>query len=267
MKIPLCIIILSCWRSGTSWLEDILGKQVKNSAMFGHEQQLFPLLAMMRNCWGKCPVGIRRLANKPICDIQDDFHYQIGLKLHKVLNNTRKYSKQPFEPFARSFINLLLMQYHNFRQVVCKSPENLSPDSFNVAIDVLGNQPNFHLIYLFRRFESYLASCFHKFIEHNNYDIEYYADKYIIWHLNAINRLTNYKPPNLFVLDYNDLVNSPNMVGKFAITYKTDPKIRTGTIDRWKQSKILGVIQRLSCHYDKQLAKILKFINDTKIQP
>ena len=240
----------------------MLGKQVNGSTMFGHEQQLFPLLSMMRRCWKKCPTTTRKLANKPICDIEDDFHQQMGVKFHKVLANTRRYSsQQKFEQFALQFINTLLAQYDGYEQVVCKSPENLSPESFDVAIDVLSGQPGFNLVYLFREFGPYLASCHKKFGD----NLEYYAKKYVDWHHHAIEKRLLVKSTNLYVLDYNDMVADPSIIGQFASIRKPNPKIRPNTVDKWKQSEATEQIADLASRYDAEIAWISEFIKCDKI--
>lgn len=244
------IFILSCWRSGTSWLEDILGKNVPNATLFGHEQQLLPTLAMFKQCWSSCPMSARRAANMPICDI-DNFHEQLGLKLHKILANTNKFGNIDFNNFAMGFVESLLAAYTQFDQVVCKSPENLSSDSFNLALELFQNNDRYGLVYLYRSFKPYLASCFAKFGVNT-----YYCDKYLAWHTNAVSVIR--KLDNLYVLNYDNLVADPSIVAKFSMHSKPAPNIRAGVLDKWKQSPHLVLINQLYADNEPQILEIEK---------
>jgi hypothetical protein len=253
-----CIFILSCWRSGTSWLEDLLGKRVSESALFGHEQQILPLLSMMRDCYSNKNVGkVKSLANTPIDDIEN-FHEHMGFKFHKVLHNLNKRTDEPFAHFAKRFIDFLLVPYQNYVQVVEKSPENLSPDVFNSTLDIFGNDNFFTLVYLFRDFKPYLASCYEKFISKGKNTLEYYTDKWIAWHKNAVQKIHKHKPNNLFVLKYNDLVLNPEIIDLFCLKRKDDDKIvvRKGVLDKWKNCSIIKEIEKI---YEEKIF-IIKFI-------
>ena len=144
------IFILTCWRSGSSWLEDILGKKVEGSTLFGHEQQILPLLTMYKKCFGKTPRLIRKEANKPFCDIIDkNFHKELGLKQHKILNNSYRWSEEDFKSFALRFMDFLTYSYQSkYDQIIEKSPENGSEEVFNCAIELFSDTKDYILIYL-----------------------------------------------------------------------------------------------------------------------
>jgi hypothetical protein len=247
------IFIFSCWRSGTSWLEDILGKNVEGSALFGHEQQIFPLLAMYKQCYQKTPANVRKSANRPLDDIvESEWHKEFGLKQHKVLHNLFKYTDEPFESFAMRFVEFLLTPYQGkFEQVVEKSPENLSIESFRTSVDVFGNHDEYKLVYLIRDFVPYLASCYYKFVTKGNHDLSYYANKWIEWNdaaqsyiqlePNQGNCLSNIS--NLYLVRYPALVHDPEFtVSKFATCVKKDIKIRKNVLTKWSQCEVLDVI-------------------------
>lgn len=242
------IFILSMWRSGTSWLEDILGKNVDGSQLFGHEQQILPLLAMYKSCYAKTPSDIRQKANKPIDDI-DDFHLEFGYKQHKVLHNMFKYSNEPFNDFAFRFTQFLLLPYKlndDVEQVVEKSPENLCPEVFNMTLEVFGNRPYYSLVYLKRNFLPYLASCYYKFVKKGKNDLNYYTQKWINWNSNALSQQI---PNNLYYVSYESLVEDPeSVVSKFADIWKTDIKIRSNVLNKWKDAECVDDIIKLYEH-------------------
>lgn len=242
------IFILSMWRSGTSWLEDILGKEVENSALFGHEQQILPLLAMYKEAFNDSSLKVRRDANIPLCDINyKDFHKEFGIKQHKVLINSKKYSNEDFNSFALRLTEFYLYPYvqNNFSQVVEKSPENLSPKSFQIAIDVFQNKKDYCLVYLIRDFRAYLSSCHSKFVSKGKKDLNYYTKKWIEWNCNALKYLSDKNISNLNFIRYEDLVRNPEMIDKFAVVRKQNLKneVREGTLDKWESSPVINNIQ------------------------
>lgn len=249
------IFILSMWRSGTSWLEDILGKNVPGSTLFGHEQQILPLLTFYKKCYGKTPTSIRQRANRPVDDIDEKtFHDEFGLKQHKVLHNAFRYSKESFPDFAFRYIEFLLHNYSDYKQVVEKSPENLCPDVFDTAIEVLQHKPDYFMVYLIRRYIPYMASCYNKFVKRGKNDLEYYSDKWIQWNEHAINQKLPY---NLYIINYEDLVKNPvENIKPFAVAWKQDIKVRDNVLNKWKDSKVLDKIESL---YKKNESSI-KFI-------
>ena len=261
------IFILSCWRSGTSWLEDILGKKVEGSTLFGHEQQILPLLSMYKQCFGKTSSEIKRQANKPLCDInKSEFHHQLGLKQHKILSNADKWTKEDFKSFGLRFIDFLLKPYEEkYKQVVEKSPENGSPEVFNCAIELLSDIKDIKLIYLVRKFKPYLASCFTKFIKNEKNDIDYYTTRWLEWNENAIQQIERIHPTNLFILSYEDLVSDPTVVEKFSVVRKKDIKIRPHTLNKWKDSPIIEEINKYYIENINRIKRIEKFVENNKI--
>jgi hypothetical protein len=260
-KLKKCIFILSCWRSGTSWLEDILGKNVDGSRLFGHEQQILPLITMMKTCYNrKGSTEAKRKANLPFDDISNEtFHEQFGYKFHKVLNNTFSKSEDNFEEFSRKFMKFILSSYENdCIQVVEKSPENLCPDVFNTTLDLFSDDNFYTLVYLYRDFKPYLASCYEKFVKKGINDLEYYKNKWIQWHTNAVNRINNFKPNNLYVIDYNDILRDPSIIDIFCLvrTKDEDLIIRDGTKNKWKESQVFEKINNM--YEDKRV--IIEFI-------
>ena len=259
------IFILSCWRSGTSWLEDILGKKVKDARLFGHEQQILPLLAMYRKCYYDDSLSVRQLANKPLCDIED-FHKELGLKQHKVLLNAKKWSKEEFKDFALRLMEVYFFAYEKkYKQVVEKSPENGSPDAFETAIDIFGGGKNYSLVYLVRDYKPYLASCYGKFIKKGKNDINYYSDKWLKWNTEAIKTLEKTNYDNVFVLSYEDLVRNPRLVEKFCVVWKKDTEIRANVLTKWEQSPIIKDINKLYNTNKQEITLIKEFVNENKI--
>lgn len=232
---PECIVIFSLWRSGSSWLEDMLGKKVEGSKLFGHEQQLFPFFAMMQQAYFHSSPSDRKEANKPVDEINnDDFHRNFGLKFAKVLHNMKKYSKSQFLNLASGLLRVLLSQYGQYEQVVEKSLESIVPQSFNIAYQLLGGESGFRLVFLFRDFKPYLASCYEKFVKKGKHDFEYYTHRWIEWNLHALDVISAHKVDNLYVLEYDDMVANPSIISRFALKYKESPHVRPGTLDKWK---------------------------------
>ena len=259
------IFILSCWRSGTSWLEDILGKKVEGARLFGHEQQILPLLAMYKKCYYDDSLNVRQLANKPLCDIKD-FHKELGLKQHKVLLNAKKWSKEEFKEFALRLMDVYFFSYETkYKQIVEKSPENGSPESFKTAIDIFGGEIDYSLVYLVRDYKPYLASCYGKFIKKGKNDINYYSDKWLKWNTEAIKTLNNSNHDNIFVLSYEDLVRNPSLVEKFCVVWKKDTEIRANVLTKWETSPIIDQINENYEQNKKTIKLIEDFVNERKI--
>lgn len=255
------IFILSMWRSGTSWLESMLGKNVENSALFGHEQQILPLLTMYKESFNDHSLTVRRRANTPLCDItKSDFHKELGLKQHKILLNAQKYSGENFNSFALRLMDFLLFPYmqNNLLQVVEKTPTNLSPECFKTAIDIFQNKNNYELVYLIRNYRPYLSSCYQKFVKKNINSLEYYSDKWIAWNNHALRYLKNKSISNLSLVKYEDLVYNPGIIKNFCIAQKENIKIRENTLSKWEKSPIVSQIQNM---YDNNFDEINKIKN------
>jgi len=250
------IFILSCWRSGTSWLEDMLGKKVEGSRLFGHEQQILTFLAMSKKCFYDNSLNIRRKANKPLCDIdKKDFYEEFGMKQHKILSNTYKWTKLDFRTFALKMVETFTLPYEarKYKQMVEKSPENGSPEVFNCAIEIFSNTKDFNLVYLVRDFRPYLASCHRKFVRKGKNSLGYYSKKWLQWNTNAINTLKDNKANNIFILSYEDLVKDPSLVEHFCEVWKTNTEVRANVLTKWETSPIIEDINKL---YNQNLTGI-----------
>jgi glycosyltransferase involved in cell wall biosynthesis len=265
---PHCVVIASCWRSGTSWLEDLLGKKVDGSALFGHEQQIFPLLSMMKKPYRGTRAGDRREANTPVCDITDkDFVTQLGLKLNKVVGNLGKYGSIPFNEFAFGLLCFLLQPYRRYRQVVEKSPENGSPASFDLIHDLLADKADFTVVFLFRDYRPYLASCYEKFVSKGRNVLEYYSGKWLEWNAHATDRIAQNRARNILVVEYDDLVEDPEKIcSRIASCFKNDPHVRGGTLDKWKQCEQQERINELYSANRVQIERIMTTLRAVKIQ-
>lgn len=261
------IFILSCWRSGTSWIEDILGKEVKDSFLFGHEQQILPLLYMYKKTFYTSSYKTRQKANKPVCDIEkDNFYQELGFKQHKMLRNAHQFSGEDFSSFALRFLNFLLYPYEQkYKQVVEKTPESGSPDVFNFTIDLLSNLDDYILIYLVRDFKAYLSSCYEKFVMIGDHDVLYFTKKWLLWNTNAINKLKNNKAKNIFILSYEDLVNNPKIIENITPIWKKNTYVRPFTLNKWKSSPIVKDINDIYKENKKQIKQIEEFIQKNKV--
>lgn len=261
------IFILSTWRSGTSWLEDILGKKLEGARLFGHEQQILPLFAMYKECFLHNPLSMRQKANKPYCDItKDNFYEELGLKQHKVLANASKWSKEEFRSFALRLMDVFIKPYEGkFKQIVEKSPENGSPKVFNCAVELFSDIDDYVLIYLVRNFRPYLASCYQKFIKRGKNNIDYYTNKWLEWNTNAINILESNNAKNIFVISYEDLVNNPGMVEKFCAVWKSNTEIRENVLTKWQHSLIINEINDKYDQHEEAIKTIETFVSNRKI--
>lgn len=250
------------WRSGTSWLEDLLGKGVDGSGLFGHEQQIFPLLSMCRTAFGKTKSHVRQIANKPVCDITDNFHEEFGLKFHKVLNNSFRHSGEEFNSFCYRLCEFFLEAYSHHDQVVEKSPENGSPYVFNTVVDVFQNKETYKLIYLARDYREYLSSCNVKFVKKKGmHSIDYYSKKWLDWNTNAINTIQKTEVNNLYVIYYENLVKNHHLLNNITSIYKKAPKIRNNTLDKWQQDSDVDYINEL---YEKNKEQIDYILDEVK---
>ena len=267
---PMCITVFSLWRSGSSWLEDMLGKKVEGSRLFGHEQQLWPLLSMMRQAYAHSSPSSRTEANRPVDEIDaTDFHSNFGLKFAKVIHNAKRYSKVEFYDLAMGFIRLLLGQYTEYKQVVEKSPESIVPESFSLAYQLLSDQPGFRIVYLFRDFRPYLASCHAKFVKKGKKEkqnLEYFARCWIDWNLHALDVVAARPARNIYVLEYDDMVHNQALLDRFAVVRKQNPEVRSGTLDKWKSSEALSDIERLYESSQQAVDAILVKCRELKIR-
>ena len=201
------IFILSMWRSGTTWIEKVLAG--KNGRTFGNEPQILPFITVLKKTC--CKKIKNRESWLPVCDInKSDEILQLGYKSQKVFNTCIKFFWGTYDKFIDHFMEFTFQSIAE-KRIVEKSPQNLSPPVFNNALEIFGNKQHIKLVYLYREFKQYLSSTYYKSVIKKNekwpYGLDYFADKWIKWNLNATKSLKD-KPKNLFVIEYTDIINN-----------------------------------------------------------
>jgi len=200
------IFVLSMWRSGTTWITPILAG--KNGKFFDREPQILPFITMLKKT---CLKKIKNLDSwLPLCDVdRNNEILQLGYKSQKFFFTYIRIFFGTYDKFIDYFMEFVF-QNVEAKRIVEKSPQNLSPLVFNTALEVFGNKQHVKLVYLYREFKQYLSSIYYKSVIKSKkwpYGLDYFADKWIKWNLNATNSLQN-KPKNLFVIEYTDVVNN-----------------------------------------------------------
>lgn len=251
-------LILSPWRSGTTWISKVLRSD--NGELLGSEPQILPFFALLlESCKKKCK---NEKAWRPICEVGnslDESMEQLGYKAQKFFHGHLRSVDETPEEFAYRMVMFMLEGFKSHK-IVEKSPQNLSDQVFNFSLSTFSEKSNVKMLYLYREFEQYMASIYYKSIQGAtgdwaNYDMDWFAEKWVRWNLNACRSLEN-APSNLYVADYADLVNDISLLGQMTDDYWKSEVPRQTTLNKWKDCEDIDTIIRLRDKYSKEIQEI-----------
>lgn len=250
------ILILSMWRSGTTWLERILSGELGQT--FGKEPQILPFLACLRK-------EIRyKIKNHdawlPLEDTAEGKGIeQLGYKTQKFFHGYFRDRHESYEDWAYRFINFICDGIES-SLIVEKSPQNISIDAYNTALDVFSNRQNVRLVYLYREYKQFASSIYYKAVikKNNNWpeDLEWFTTKWIKWNTNVCINLHK-RPDNLFVVNYEDVINDITILKKIYSNINISNVKIKDTTEKWKDCEALDKILELEKRFKSEIDFIM----------